>query len=346
MSNQLHNYKNKYLKYKKKYMILKKILGGMIPSPIMIPSYPKVQLIDLYIQLHKIIKIDDYYFKFICKIKSPCKNDRIQYLVLSSLTPNFEKYKELIFYRSISQLDFLRLAYREDCQEYNKGTFDYIQQTFIHMDLQMFIYNNEKNEDYFNILHSDYNRIISQYMLLENINDIERKISNLEPFNYIKNGTGDGISNCGNPGDNNVINCELKRLTKLINDSYNIDSIKKIFDYEDYDKLKIETYEMILSHRENKNIKIKQYFIKYDINKFNNTKIVPPIKNKTAPLFLTTYDSKITDCGVYSNYIISGNYICKIFDYKNQCIDDGTSHCFNDETYVFIGDRYDGIFDI
>jgi hypothetical protein len=63
--------------------------------------------------------------------------------------------------------------------------------------------------------------------------------------------------------------------------------------------------------------------------------------NKFAPVYLTTSDA-ITSYGLYSKFIPSGNYICKILDYYENCLPYENTIC--SDTYRYIGHIYDGIY--
>jgi len=72
------------------------------------------------------------------------------------------------------------------------------------------------------------------------------------------------------------------------------------------------------------------------------------------PFFLTTADSSINCFGLYTKYIPCGAFICKLFDYSDgfhrdnggykQCTleEYENNHCTS--TYSYIGDRYDNLF--
>jgi hypothetical protein len=77
-------------------------------------------------------------------------------------------------------------------------------------------------------------------------------------------------------------------------------------------------------------------FLSRDINRFN-------IKNFHCPLLLTT-NGNITKYGLYENYVYSGNYICKPFDYKEQCSIDENRQFICSGEYTFIGNRYNNLF--
>jgi hypothetical protein len=76
-----------------------------------------------------------------------------------------------------------------------------------------------------------------------------------------------------------------------------------------------------------------------------------PIKNRTIhsfPFLLTPITSEINEYGIYTQYISSGIYICKLFDYAvpKQCtkLEIINKQCC--DTYAYIGNRYVNIFPI
>ena len=66
--------------------------------------------------------------------------------------------------------------------------------------------------------------------------------------------------------------------------------------------------------------------------------------NAFIPILLTTSEAIITEYGVYSNYISSGFYICKILDYIQQCSLAETEISRCSINYTYIGDRYQRLF--
>jgi hypothetical protein len=76
-----------------------------------------------------------------------------------------------------------------------------------------------------------------------------------------------------------------------------------------------------------------------------------PIKNRTIhsfPFLLTPITSQVNEYGIYTQYIPTGIYICKLFDYANskQCsrLEIITNQCC--ERYAYIGNRYVNLFPI
>ena len=66
------------------------------------------------------------------------------------------------------------------------------------------------------------------------------------------------------------------------------------------------------------------------------------------PFLLTPIDSKCNFAGLYSKYIASGAYICKLFDYSSekhqQCTRQEVAFGMCNKTYSYIGSRYSNLF--
>jgi hypothetical protein len=110
----------------------------------------------------------------------------------------------------------------------------------------------------------------------------------------------------------------------------------------------------------------KFYFIKFNfrISEFgSNTTVLA--KSGFGPLLMLPPGATITKFGTYSEYINLGAYICKIFDYYQQCSDENTAgrpkiigpiKTLNPRgamgeipkcdvgTYIYIGDRYQSLY--
>lgn len=83
------------------------------------------------------------------------------------------------------------------------------------------------------------------------------------------------------------------------------------------------------------------YFMKYNLDVESTSGTAPlKLKNKFIPILLTTTDN-ITPYGLYSKYILAGNYICKVFDYTKQCLNTNLK-CTS--TYSYIGAIYDKVY--
>jgi hypothetical protein len=78
-----------------------------------------------------------------------------------------------------------------------------------------------------------------------------------------------------------------------------------------------------------------------------NTGMPFPKRKYHMPIALIPIIADVPECnayGLYSNYIKAGAYICKLFDYVEQCREDERKRTICMSRYVFIGDRYNKLF--
>ena len=61
------------------------------------------------------------------------------------------------------------------------------------------------------------------------------------------------------------------------------------------------------------------------------------------PIFLTIPNNSCNKAGLYTKYIPSGNFICKLFEYGQQILSEERNY-FIGKSYYYIGDRYINIF--
>ena len=62
------------------------------------------------------------------------------------------------------------------------------------------------------------------------------------------------------------------------------------------------------------------------------------------PFLLIPVGTVVNNLGIYSKYIISGAYICKLFDYAQQCSPTENSRRQCTDNYTHIGYRYNNLF--
>ena len=355
----------KYIMYKQKYLKLKELIGGMIPRLLNIPKDHRntleeelcereridqinnERIILLYETGPNIIRIDNIFFKVVCKIISPCSaNDREQYLILSSPNDTFNADSIKFFvYRSISEMDCLRLVFRDKCDVYNKGYGDYVQRTFIHLRLQQFIYE-VQDLPVLPMGITFYYEIANNINIIKHINDASRTINTITPFNYYKNSSGAAISGCGLTDNETRIKMGLAILSANIEAKYQIESTTPLFTYNvnvPNKRFCLNIFQTILNEKLNVANKVILYHMKYTISSFKKT--IKPALQGRIPLFITT-NTNITPYGIYTKFIISGYYICKVFDYSTQCDPTLSSniHKCNTKMYTYIGDRYNNLF--
>lgn len=255
--------------------------------------------------------------------------------------------------------------------------YDYVQQTFIHIILQIFI---NQNINDLNILkypknalvphkpHKPERKLTLEYnqKIFDVIDDPSRQIQ-LSPFILLQQ-----IMECGEietitPRKRRP-NVVIKEFAKKLKKEYEL-----LYDYVEV----VAPYNKKFQDR----INITGDIIKFPLINIKDGSIVilyacvikmtpiptDQIFRKSAsnisricdkdlhimPFFLTTEDSKVNCFGVYTKYIPCGAFICKLFDYSNgyhcsrghfQCTPEEyeSNHCSTE--YSYVGDRFDNIF--
>jgi hypothetical protein len=296
-----------------------------------------------------ITKIDDFYFRILNKNE---KHSRLIVNIYSSkykeelIKPDSEQVNKFSVYLSKSDLGCFRLCLL-GIGGFVKGDYDYIQQTFIHVELQKFIYkclhklDESTDIEFCNINGDNYNRKI-----FNNIRDESRFLEKKPFISY----NAEFKCGEGNKHDNIVIIDKLKSFSNELERLYYCKDNQDIFSHtvdDDNNNYIIQFYKIILKLKDEipkdntYQDDITLYYNKVNIKKFD-TKELDNEMSINLPVFLTT-DDKITQFGTFNTYILAGNYICKVFDYTEQCSKDlGTDKCFG--TYSLIGDRYNDIF--
>ena len=296
-----------------------------------------------------IIDIDEFSFRIMNK-----KNDsRIIVNIHSTNSSNKqlldndnttdEQVNKFSVYLSRSNLGCFRLCNR-NYLGYVKGNIDYIQQTFIHLKLNNFI--NEcmtkltvVDDDYCN-----YNQNILDHI------DNENRMIKINPFIEYSIKCGDEREFAGS------ILLELKTFSDRLSKLYNYSKNKFVCEHSVNDG--IDNY-TIKFYKLNLNLKVKDnnyldniilYYCNVNILKFDNLDInhylgledtkLNERREFNLPVFLTN-DDKITKFGTFNKYIITGNYICKLFDYNFQCKQSDIKCA---ALYQLIGNRYEDIF--
>jgi hypothetical protein len=303
------------------------------------------------------ITIDEFTFVLIQVVNlNPRYSEILEIHSYKSSEPELEPTKFWV-YRSNSELGFWRLCineYDDDSRTlWYKGKHDYIQSTFIHIQLQVFINENIKIDPITKkrrVKRTIYNRVSKQPTnicctscpnkreAIAQINDVSRIISE-EPFltinNYDNHPTrpiGCGRMPQGTP--NRVIKSILQNFSIELSEQYIVDNVTFIsrsdFEFENILNSEGEIYSIELTRKtpdpslESNNIIV--YFMKTKLIKkpqsIQNSDIL--IKNITRicgmpfhifPFFITTKDVRITNFGLFNKYIPSGLFICKLFDY-------------------------------
>ena len=307
-----------------------------------------------------IIEIDEIFFRIISKNLNESRDIVNIYSSTErdALTEQYfdeTKINKFSVYLSVSELGCFRLCFvgnpgdkpepgQKRSGDYYKGIMDYIQQTFIHIELQKFIHENydelEINND-IEFCNFNDNNFKKYRPILRHINNDERPIR-LEPFSeYAFN------FKCG---DKKTTFDNLKEFSNSLEQKYTCERINIKFIYYHTVKTKedeytLQFYKIILTEKDTNNNIVLYYYI-VNIQQFRSKKLPFETRQKIIylPIFLTSEEGdKITKFGTFNKYILAGNYICKLFDYINQCSNDiNKDQCFGN--YVLIGDKYDEIF--
>jgi hypothetical protein len=321
-------YYKKYLKYKNKYLELKNLRGG---------------------GNEKITKIGKYFFRIMNKsmfkeyaIVNIYSSDISENLLDINIDKNIDnnEYNKFSAYVSNSNLSCWRLCHYTDT--FFKGWRDYVQETMIHPLLQKYIYDNINNLSTVNEYFCDINK-----------DDIPLHIINKE-----RNITFGIFQDY-----NSIISCGREKINKTIKTyedlKLNLDDFSEKLK-EKYD-CKKETDDEIYEHKVNNkdfsyNIKLKKviltnketkenlilYYSSIYIKKFFEIEF-DPTEHYRIPTILTN-DDNISKYGTFDKYISSGNYICKLFDYKRQCLPSDHGSKKSNHEYALIGDRYNDLF--
>ena len=303
------------------------------------------------------INIGNYNFELITY--NPNGESKRGMIKIKSTHISSNKESNFYLYRSLSNCNLWRLCLNTTERgkpKLYKGKFDYVQDTFINIKLQKFI---DKNIDKIPIDSNtsvcpftwSWNNIEKKPIEKPNkkaINDESRK-KNIEPFkefhSVISHRCG-SYSNYNLPTLSNSIKqiFPILSVPELIYDNFN-KIIYLNFESENDTRVTLNgnIYKIVMSNLENKVI---LFYIKYNINisRTNGENLVNK-ENKYIPIALleNDEDTSINEFGLYSNYIPSGAYICKILEYTKQCFSDNGSIIISD-TYSYIGDRYDNLY--
>jgi hypothetical protein len=239
-----------------------------------------------------------------------------------------------------------RIPYPEEIRAY----YDYVQQTLIHVELQVFI---NKNIDLIETIvgdielpkHTDENPIIDA------IDDYNRQITK-EPFTTLQK-----IIECGEIKTRTPRQRTPKQAIAAFSEQLEHMYIKgeevTISEYHNlFDNLHIdgEIKKMILVDKETlENVFL--YYLDVNIRTDEQTPKRPRLENHNMPFLLTVPESSINEFGLYDKYIPAGAFICKLFDYSSGWItnDKQFKQCTKGEyennmcvgSYTYIGDRYD-----
>jgi hypothetical protein len=261
-------------------------------------------------------------------------------------------------YSSKSELGFWRLCAMEDIyKQLYKGDYDYVQQTFIHLDLQNFInINLDKILKTTNHKHCKYPNSKIKTNVTEHANNTNRILQlnfSVEEFNniYFKEAVyKPGLQYCHDPPDPRTlsyISDYLENNYEIMSNNFKFDFNRDINIEEGADLIvRGKIYECVLEKktvntttRYNNNIYL--YYLSYSINIGDINE-----ENQFIPIFATDINyNKITRFGLYYNYIMMYQYICKCLQYTKICrrhLDNSYPICSTH--YSYIGNIYQNLF--
>lgn len=269
------------------------------------------------------------------------------------------KKQRFAAYRSNSY-SFWRLLILYDYNtKFYKGSVDYIQQTFLHLELQIYINANYEqlelvadeyikySDPHYLVLPEEYDdhpeideslftavekkQDMYRKSLIETIDSPER-IVEIEPFySYMQHeGNGCGIQSSVRESNLDELSEKIRALLGVNGET---ELVYKDYVHSDYEHvLRSNIYRVILG------TDIQFYFMIFSFDSVGAFNV--HTRNQFAPVFMTT-NTNVLPCGIYANYVPAGNFICKIMDYDWQCLESNVQ-CTS--AYKYIGDIYQGLY--
>jgi len=306
------------------------------------------------------VEIDGITFRVISY--NPEANNNKRRIVYESSAPGREP-ELYAAYRSSSEMGFWRLCLGYERLE--KGA-DYVQASFIHLELQK----------YFNIIIQTKEIPMNSILSLRNAgkvryNENSERVA-LPGCIYSKEGKEEKIKNHLRDYETRIVKIEeLKPYLQAGCSSTKVheELFKEFSDFIESSPLfDVESVELIYPnytfsiHTSVENVTFqaniyccnftsnaKLYFMKYDlVLETNYGGGQPPftVTGNFAPLIFTPKITTITEFGTYSQYIMGGLYICKIFDYKypNQITRKEHKSMIGFGDYTYVGNRYTNLY--
>jgi hypothetical protein len=258
-----------------------------------------------------------------------------------------------------------------------KGTGDYVQTTLIHIELQHFINENIGRLVFYNgpsgVFYGRLTKTTTPYDFpyfdsadgptircpvfnnekYKGVNPLGREIKspgNVAPFGYM---TRDSKTICGLPFTDNI-KAALLKFSDSFSNSYRIELSTNTLIYENYTASVIDTdlsqkqfigdiYSVNLTTSKKVSEDFKQIKIIYFRTRTINGFDVEFTKNYYMTITILPSRAVCNKYGLYSQYIFAGMYVCKLLEYKVQCLPEEVAGNPCTGTYVFVGDRYQNI---
>jgi hypothetical protein len=294
----------------------------------------------------------------------------------------YRSNSELGFWRLCSSVsDNPKQMYKGDPDEFN---YDYIQTTFIHLSLQFFInarFEMIPSIPYFNTqginyteqnkkladkdlilshnLYPHYDKkekkifVLSKTLIPEykEIVDDNNRIIEEDPFKILYD-----ISKCGEE----LNEPSLNQFSNSFQEQYTVESDLPVqggrYNYEFEEVVNVAGQINCITLKRNipnagKTNNIELYYLDAHLCSLQNTgefikniEYVCTEDKHIMPFLLIPVGAVVNILGLYSKYIISGAYICKLFDYAVQCSPDENSERQCTINYTHIGYRYNNLF--
>ena len=248
-------------------------------------------------------------------------------------------------------------------------TYDYVQTTLLHFDLQQFI-----NETLGTLpwLEGACGTIENDDLLDQNISNPERQIHE-KPFIYLQRtiqcgetkAKGERIFFNGKPVKNEPFDI-LRAFSNQLEGMYTIIDNRELFPYSTYFQniIRVNGTMNRVVLRRNEQIEGSQtniimlYYLNVKLTKdihkdavleadmIENINFVCELTVHYMPCMLTTPEATCNSLGLYTKYIPCGAFVCKLFDYYNpmQCSAEEVACGKITRNYSYIGSRYLYIF--
>ena len=290
----------------------------------------------------------------------------------------YRSNSELGFWRLCSSVsDNPEQMYKGDPDEFN---YDYIQTTFIHLTLQFFINARfeaipliiDINPNGIMDINTTNKNLIKKHELLphvapnedtlfilsktlsksyKEIVDDNNRIIEEDPFKILYD-----ISKCGEE----LNEPSLNQFSNSFQEQYTVESDLPVqggrYNYEFEEVVNVAGQINCITLKRNipnagKTNNIELYYLDAHLCSLQNTgefikniEYVCTEDKHIMPFLLIPFGAVVNILGLYSKYIISGAYICKLFDYAVQCSPDENSERQCTINYTHIGYRYNNLF--
>ena len=252
----------------------------------------------------------------------------------------------------------------------DKGSEDYVQQTMIHCDLQLFVNRNIGNIRYTYDIYNATRIVTLKQQLLAMIDTYEsevlskeindsKRIVRMNPFWDFqqKMACGETHKYSLNPRE------EIFKFSKILENSYDVgdnfcignysESINKLTFHGSLNKLHLNRNNEVVNHLVEKgpeNVNIYYAYSKFAATKSNHifTNRLRRTTNRIdkeisiVPFLITPSEltENITRYGFYTQFIPAGVFVCKNFEYLEQVFKPELKYQI-EERFAYIGDRHD-----